>query len=59
MSPLIERHRAELLALAAQYGVADLRVFGSMARGDDDADSDVDLPSDRYRERQRSTSAGC
>lgn len=43
MSPLVERHRAQLLALAAQYGVEDVRVFGSMARGDDDADSDVDL----------------
>lgn len=43
MSPLIENHRAQLRALAAQYGVADLRVFGSMARGDDDPDSDVDL----------------
>lgn len=43
MSPLIELHRDELRALAEQYGVVDVRVFGSMARGDDGPDSDVDL----------------
>jgi predicted nucleotidyltransferase len=43
MSPLIKRHRQALLALAQQYGVVDVRVFGSMARGDDGPMSDVDL----------------
>ena len=43
MHPLIEIHRAELLAMARRRGVTDVRVFGSMSRGDDGHDSDVDL----------------
>ena len=43
MYPLIETHRAALKGLAARYGLAEVRVFGSMARGDADAASDVDL----------------
>ena len=51
MHPLIENNRAEILALAARHGVRNVRVFGSMARGDADDTSDVDLlvslPPDR------------
>ena len=43
MHPLIEAHRDELLALARRRGVTRVRVFGSMARGDADESSDVDL----------------
>ena len=43
MHTLIEHHRAEILALAERHGVRDVRVFGSMARGDADDSSDVDL----------------
>jgi uncharacterized protein len=47
MHPLIETHRAELLALARERGITGVRVFGSMSRGDGSADthknSDVDL----------------
>ncbi len=43
MHPLIETHRAELLALAGRRGVTDVRVFGSMSRGDAGENSDVDL----------------
>lgn len=43
MHRLIETHRKELLAIAARYGVTNVRVFGSMARGDADEGSDVDL----------------
>ncbi|MBT0962639.1 nucleotidyltransferase family protein [Denitromonas iodatirespirans] len=43
MHPLIERHRDELRALAERYGVRSIKVFGSMARDDADASSDVDL----------------
>ncbi len=47
MHPLIETHRAELLALARRRGVTGVRVFGSMCcdAGGDEAgeDSDVDL----------------
>ena len=51
MHPLITRHRAEILALAERHGLRDVRVFGSMARGDASDTSDVDLlvtlPPDR------------
>jgi predicted nucleotidyltransferase len=43
MHPLIQAHREELLALARRRGLTRLRVFGSMARGDADESSDVDL----------------
>ncbi|MCY4012103.1 MAG: nucleotidyltransferase family protein [Gammaproteobacteria bacterium] len=43
MHSLIEQHRDEILALAERHGVRDVRVFGSMARGDADDLSDVDL----------------
>jgi predicted nucleotidyltransferase/DNA-binding XRE family transcriptional regulator len=39
----VQRRRGQLLSAAAQHGFSNLRVFGSVARGDDDADSDVDL----------------
>ena len=43
MHAVIERHRAEIIAIAQRYGIRDVRVFGSMARGDAGDDSDVDL----------------
>lgn len=39
----VRSHRDEIRAAAAKYGVANVRVFGSVARGEDTADSDVDL----------------
>ena len=36
-------HRHQLIELARRRGIGNLHVFGSMARGDADADSDVDL----------------
>ncbi len=41
--PLIVMHREEILKLAAQYHIKNLRLFGSRARGDARPDSDVDL----------------
>ncbi|HMM45157.1 MAG TPA: nucleotidyltransferase family protein [Candidatus Macondimonas sp.] len=43
MYPLIEAHRTALKILAERHGLAQVRVFGSMARGDADPASDVDL----------------
>jgi len=43
MHPLIEAHRARIRALAESRGISHVRVFGSMARGDAQDDSDVDL----------------
>jgi hypothetical protein len=39
----VRRCRNELIAAAADHGVRNLRVFGSVARGQDRPDSDVDL----------------
>ena len=47
MTPLtissLGESRAAILAAAAAHGVRDVRVFGSVARGDAAAGSDVDL----------------
>ena len=43
MHTLIETHRSEIRALAQRHGFDIVRVFGSMARGDGDERSDVDL----------------
>ena len=43
LPPLLTEHRAALLALAERRGLRNVRVFGSMARGDHKARSDVDL----------------
>lgn len=43
MNPLIERHRRQILALAAARGIKNVRLFGSMARDDVTTGSDVDL----------------
>jgi predicted nucleotidyltransferase len=39
----LRKRRPELLAAAARRGASNLRVFGSVARGDDGAESDVDF----------------
>lgn len=36
-------HRAQVLEVARQHGATNVRVFGSVARGEDTAASDVDL----------------
>jgi predicted nucleotidyltransferase len=42
-SKLLREHRGEVLALAAANHAGDVRVFGSIARGEDTPDSDIDL----------------
>lgn len=39
----LRQRRDEIIALAEQYGASNVRVFGSVARGDAGPDSDVDL----------------
>jgi predicted nucleotidyltransferase len=39
----LHAHRRAVLELAARHGARNVRVFGSIARGDDRPDSDVDL----------------
>ena len=43
LHPLIIEHSEALVALAGKHGLTDLRVYGSMARGDADDYSNVDL----------------
>lgn len=43
LDPLLVEHREELLAMAKRRGLVNVRVFGSMARGDAHAESGVDL----------------
>lgn len=40
---LIRRHREQILELAREFGVSNIRVFGSVARGDATPNSDIDL----------------
>jgi uncharacterized protein len=42
----VRRNRHKLIAAAAAHGITGLQVFGSVARGDDRPDSDVDLLAD-------------
>lgn len=39
----VQRHREEMRALIAEHHGSEPRLFGSVARGDDQPDSDVDL----------------
>jgi uncharacterized protein len=47
---LVEAHRDEIERIADKYGFTNIRLFGSVARGEDRANSDidflVDLPED-------------
>ena len=40
---LLEEKRVDILRLAAQHGAKHIRVFGSVARGDADEQSDIDF----------------
>lgn len=40
---LVREKRAEILQIASRYGARDVRVFGSVARGEADRESDVDF----------------
>lgn len=39
----LRSRRADIIALAERYGASNVRVFGSVARGEAGADSDIDL----------------
>ncbi|HLA80570.1 MAG TPA: nucleotidyltransferase family protein [Thermoleophilia bacterium] len=40
---LLKRKRHEILRIAAKHGALSVRVFGSVARGEADAQSDIDF----------------
>jgi uncharacterized protein len=39
----LHAHQQEIAAIAQRYGISNVRVFGSVARGEADDDSDLDL----------------
>jgi predicted nucleotidyltransferase len=47
----IEGNREEILRIAARFGARNVRVFGSVARGQDRLESDVDLLVDMDNDR--------
>ncbi|HEX5583427.1 nucleotidyltransferase family protein [Gaiella sp.] len=40
---VLRKHRSAILALLDERGVRDVRVYGSLARGEEDVESDIDL----------------
>jgi uncharacterized protein len=42
-SSLLKKYRAEILQLALRHGAQEVRVFGSLARGEGNESSDLDL----------------
>ena len=47
----LHRRRQTLHRIAARHGASNLRVFGSVARGEERPDSDIDLLVDLAEER--------
>ncbi len=43
MTAFLQRHRAEILDLARRHGAGNVRIFGSLARGEGTEGSDLDL----------------
>jgi predicted nucleotidyltransferase len=43
LQELVRVRREDILQTAAQYGASNVRIFGSVARGDTDEQSDVDF----------------
>ncbi|GIW60636.1 MAG: nucleotidyltransferase [Patescibacteria group bacterium] len=43
LEQLLKEKREEILRLCAKYGARNVRVFGSIARGTEDEQSDIDL----------------
>ena len=48
---LLKKRRSSILKIAARHGVTSVAVFGSVVRGDDQRDSDVDFLVDLEPER--------
>jgi len=51
ISEIIGSKREEIFALAAKYGASNVRVFGSVAQGTADGDSDIDFLVDLEKGR--------
>ncbi len=51
ISEIIGSKREEIFALAAKYGASNVRIFGSVAHGTADGDSDIDFLVDLEKGR--------
>jgi predicted nucleotidyltransferase len=58
VAPALTEKRDQILRIASQYGASNVRVFGSMARGDYRNDSDIDLLVDFEPKRSLMDHAG-
>ena len=43
LKQLLAERREEILTIAAKHGASNVRIIGSVARGEDDEKSDIDL----------------
>jgi uncharacterized protein len=43
LAQLLQAKRGDILRLAADHGASNVRIFGSVARGDATSDSDIDV----------------
>lgn len=43
LAELVQTHRNDILRIASHYGAYNVRIFGSVARGDADEQSDLDF----------------
>ena len=55
---LLQTKREDILQLARKYGAYNVRVFGSVARGEADEKSDIDFLVDMEKERSLLDLAG-
>lgn len=51
MRELLQQKREEILHLATRYGASNVRIFGSVARGEEREDSDIDFLVDMESDR--------
>lgn len=48
---MLKKNKAEILAIAAKHGASNVRIFGSVIRGEDTEESDVDFLVDMASDR--------
>lgn len=53
LKELVDANRDEILRLTQKHGARNLRVFGSLARGEATAESDIDLLVERAENHSR------
>jgi len=58
MKDVLKQKREEILRTAARYGARNVRIFGSVARGEDQPDSDIDVLVDLEEGRSLLDHAG-